>query len=72
MFLDIIYKNLRVEENGKEEIKDVGIQYKFKVENGELVKYKCIEKTGNLSNYYSYNIINGEKLNFNELKLSNS
>ena len=72
LFLDIIYKNLRVEENGNEEIKDVGIQYKFKVENGELVKYKCIEKTGNLSNYYSYNIINGEKLNFNELKLSNS
>lgn len=72
LFLDIIYKNLRITINGKEEITDVGIQYKFKVENDELIKYKYIEKTGNLSNFYSYNNINGEKLNFNSLKLSNS
>ncbi|WP_111707785.1 M14 family zinc carboxypeptidase [Lutibacter citreus] len=72
LFLDIIYKNLKIEENGEEKIKDVGIQYKFKVENNKLEKYKCIEKVGNLSEYHSYNVINGEKLNFNELKLSNS
>ncbi|REE81765.1 zinc carboxypeptidase [Lutibacter oceani] len=72
MFLDIIYKNLKVPENNSETITDVGIQYKFKVENNKLIKYKCIEKIGELTNFHTYNIINAEKLNFYELKLSNS
>jgi hypothetical protein len=72
LFLDIIYKKIKRIKDGKVVIEDIGIQYKFKVKNNELEMYKCIEKTGNLSNYSSYNIINAEKLNFMELKLSNS
>tara|TARA_R110001583_G_scaffold15058_2_gene62410 strand:+ start:384 stop:1496 length:1113 start_codon:yes stop_codon:yes gene_type:complete len=72
LFLDIIYKNIKRIENGIEVIEDIGIQYKYRVVNHKLEMYKCIENTGNLSNYISYTIINGEKLNFKELKLSNS
>ena len=73
MFLDIIYKNLKIPKgNSGSVITDVGIQHKFKVENNKLVMYKCIEKTGNLSDFYTNNIVNAEKLNFNSLKLSNS
>ncbi|UMB54579.1 zinc carboxypeptidase [Lutibacter sp. A64] len=72
LFLDIIYKDLKVITNGVESIEDVGIQYKFKVVNNKLVMYKCIEKQGDLSKYFTNNKINAVKLNFNELKLSNS
>ena len=71
-FLDIIYKNLKVTENNTTRIEDIGIQYKFKVENNKLIKYKCIEKRGELLNFYSFNYINAEKLDYSELKLSNS
>lgn len=72
LFLDIIYCNLKVKEKGIETIEDIGIQYKFKVENNKLIMYKAIEKQGDLSNYFTNNKINAEKMNFNELKLSNS
>ncbi|SNR35634.1 Zinc carboxypeptidase [Lutibacter flavus] len=72
LFLDIIYKRMKRVKDGLAVVEDIGIQYKFKVKNNKLEMYKCIETTGDLSNYSSYNIINAEKLNFNELKLSNS
>lgn len=72
MFLDIIYKNIEVIENNETKKTDVGIQFKFKVINGKLVRYEAIEQIGDLSKYYSDNVVNAEKLNFNELKLSNS
>jgi len=34
--------------------------------------YKQIEKTGDLSNYFTHNQINAENLDFEELELSNS
>jgi len=71
-FLDIIYKNLKVVKNNETYIEDIGIQYKFKVENDKLIKYKCIETRGKLSNFNTYNLINAENLDYNELKLSNS
>tara|TARA_R110001583_G_scaffold70457_2_gene199405 strand:- start:13244 stop:14356 length:1113 start_codon:yes stop_codon:yes gene_type:complete len=71
-FLDIIYKNLKVTENNSTRVEDIGIQYKFKVVNNELIKYKCIEKRGELLNFHTFNYINAEKLNFMDLKLSNS
>jgi len=71
-FLDIIYKNLKVVKNNVTHTEDIGIQYKFKVENNKLIKYKCIETRGDLSNFYTYNLINAENLDYNELKLSNS
>ncbi len=71
-FLDIIYKDLKVVKNNVIHIEDVGIQYKFKVKNDKLIKYKCIETSGELSNFYTYNLINAENLDYNELKLSNS
>ena len=52
-------------------IKDLK-QYKFKIENDELIMYKSIEKEGDLSEYFTFNMINGEKLNYYDLKLSNS
>lgn len=72
LFLDIIYSNIMIEKNGEQSIEDIGIQYKFKVENNKLLMYKSIEKQGDLSNYFTNNKINATKLNFNELKLSNS
>ena len=72
MFLDIIYKNLKIPKNNSQITTDVGIQYKFKIENDELIMYKSIEKEGDLSEYFTFNMINGEKLNYYDLKLSNS
>ena len=72
MFLDIIYKNIQVIEDNETTKTDVGIQFKFKVINRKLVRYEAIEQKGDLSNYYSDNVVNAEKLNINDLKLSNS
>ncbi|MEX1382519.1 M14 family zinc carboxypeptidase [Lutibacter sp.] len=72
LFLDIIYTNLKIKNNDVETVEDVGIQYKFKVEDDKLVMYKSIEKLGDLSKYFSYNKINAKNMNFEELKLSNS
>ncbi len=71
-FLDIIYKNIKITENNRNQITDIGIQLKFKVIAQKLVMYKCIEKVGNLSDYYSYNYISAENLDITELELSNS
>ena len=53
-------------------LKDICIKNKFKIENDELIMYKSIEKEGDLSEYFTFNMINGEKLNYYDLKLSNS
>ncbi|MDP3313252.1 M14 family zinc carboxypeptidase [Lutibacter sp.] len=71
-YLDVIYKNVSTKINDKIIVEDIGIQFKFKVIDGELVKYQHIENRGDLSNYYSNTIINAEYLNFSELLLSNS
>ncbi|MFO7673732.1 MAG: M14 family zinc carboxypeptidase [Lutibacter sp.] len=71
-FLDIIYKNIKITENNRNEITDIGIQLKFRVIANKLVMYKHIEKVGNLSDYYSYNYISAENLDIKELELSNS
>ena len=71
-FLDIIYKNIKITENNRNQITDIGIQLKFKVIDNKLVTYKHIEKVGDLSDYYSYNYISAENLDINELELSNS
>ena len=68
-YLDIIYKNLK---DNEDNVIDVGIQLKYNVTAEGLKSYKCIEHKGDLSNYYSDITINGENLNFNDLKLSNS
>lgn len=68
-YLDIIYKNIRDNENN---VIDLGIQLKFNVIANKLEVYNDIEQRGDLSNYSANDIINGENLNFNELKLSNS
>ncbi len=69
LFLDIIYKNIRDDENNAT---DLGIQLKFKVIANNLEAYKHIELKGNLSKYYANNYINGKKLTIKDLKLSNS
>ncbi|MBK5209594.1 MAG: zinc carboxypeptidase [Flavobacteriaceae bacterium] len=71
-FLDIIYKNIKITENNRNQIIDIGIQLKFKVIANKLVMYKHIEKVGDLSDYYSHNYISAENLNIKELELSNS
>lgn len=71
-FLDIIYKNIKIIKNNVTHIEDIGIQYKYKVENNKLIRYKHIESRGGLSNFHTYNLINAENLDINELKLSNS
>jgi len=71
-FLDIIYKNLKVIKNNTTYIKDVGIQYKFKVIDNVLIKYKYVENSGDLSNFHTYDLINAENLDIFDLKLSNS
>ncbi|MBP8792488.1 MAG: zinc carboxypeptidase [Lutibacter sp.] len=71
-FLDYVYKNITINENNEIKVTDIGIQLKFKVIDGELVSYKAIECTGNLSDFYTNNCINAEKMNIKDLKLSNS
>ena len=71
-FLDLIYKNIKMTKNNRIQIADIGIQLKFKVVANKLVMYKHVEKVGDLSDYYSYNYINAENLDINELELSNS
>lgn len=71
-FLDKIYKNILIEEDGKITRTDIGIQYKFKVINNKLIKYEYVEKMGDLSSYCTLNLINAEKLNISDLQLSNS
>ena len=68
-YLDIIYKNIK---DSEDNVKDIGIQLKFNVTSNKLNSYKCIEVEGDLSNYHADMTINGENLNINELKLSNS
>ena len=68
-YLDIIYKNLK---DNEDNVTDVGIQLKFNVTVDGLNSYKCIESKGDLTNYHSDITINGENLNINDLKLSNS
>lgn len=68
-YLDIIYKNLK---DNEDNVIDIGIQLKYNVTPEGLNSYECIEHKGDLSNYYSDILINGENLNFNDLKLSNS
>jgi hypothetical protein len=72
LFLDIIYKNLKVPEGEGFRRADVGVQIVFKEKGGKLVSQKQIEHIGDLSSYATYNLKNAEILNFNELKLSNS
>ena len=72
LFMDIIYTNLKISNNGLDTVQDVGIQYKFKVEGDKFVMYKSIEKQGDLSKYFTHNKINAKNMNFEELKLSNS
>jgi len=71
-YLDIIYKNVNHIKNNKPCIEDIGIQYKFKVKNDKLIKYKHIEKSGNLSDFHTSKLINAENLDIMDLKLSNS
>jgi hypothetical protein len=71
-FLDIIYKDVKRTNKNSFFREDIGIQYHFKVKNNKLLKYKTIVQRGDLSNFNSYNILNAENLNINELKLSNS
>lgn len=71
-YLDYIYKNIPINENNEIKVTDIGIQLKFKVIDDKLVAYKAIELSGNLSDFYSNNIINAEKMKINDLKLSNS
>ena len=65
-------KNVSYLKNNETKIVDVGIQYKFRVENNQLIKYQSVEKTGDLSNYFTYNHINAENKDFNELKIIKS
>jgi hypothetical protein len=67
-FLDAIYENVTVENT----LTNVGIQLKFKVVNNKLVSFEEVIQKGELLNFYTYNRINKEKMNLNELKLSNS
>jgi len=69
LFLDKIYINVKTSDN---KFEDVGIQYKFKVENNQLIRYEYLEKIGDLSNYQANIIIKSKKLDFEQLKLSNS
>lgn len=71
-FLDIIYKNVIVNNNNENSTQDVGIQLKFKVIDNKLVSYEAIEQKGNLTNYHTFYRINKENTKINELKLSNS
>ncbi|MBE0424462.1 MAG: zinc carboxypeptidase [Lutibacter sp.] len=71
-FLDIIYKNIKITENNRNSITNIGIQLKFRVIANKLEMYKHIEKVGDLSDYYSHNYISAENLDIKELELSNS
>lgn len=53
-YFDIIYRNALIIENSNENIRDIGILYKYKVAGNELIKYDVIENTGDLSSFFGY------------------
>ncbi|AOW19836.1 M14 family zinc carboxypeptidase [Urechidicola croceus] len=63
-YFDIIYKNAKISENSVEKIVDIGILFKYKVIDNELVKYDHIEMIGDLKSYYGYSEIDLEKKSF--------
>ncbi len=67
-FLDVIYNNVSFEEK----FVSVGVQYQFKVEKNNLVRYSLIEKIGDLKSYYTYNQIDARGKTLEELNLINS
>lgn len=71
-FLDVIYKKMKITKGNRSHFEDVGIQIKFKVEDGKLVSYNHIENRGNLTDYHTFNSVNAENMDIKDLKLSNS
>ena len=53
-FFDIIYRNAKIIEDGKELIVDVGILFKYKVVDNKLSQYEEVEIKGNLSSYFGH------------------
>lgn len=49
-FFDILYKNALYQSK----VQDVGVLFKYKVENGKFMKYSEVEKTGDLSDFYGH------------------
>lgn len=54
LFFDIIYKNALIDEDSSKRITDIGILFKYRVEEGGLVKYNHIEQQGELSKSYGH------------------
>jgi hypothetical protein len=61
-FFDIIYRNVKVVENQKEKIVDVGVLIKYKIStNGTFQSYKFIEKEGKLKGFFAHKEIDLRK-----------
>jgi len=71
-YLDIIYTNVLIMKEELPVLVDVGVQIKFEMKDGNLMKVNYLEKIGNLSDHFADNWINAEKRDINELELSNS
>ncbi len=53
-FFDIIFKNVKITNAKKNKIADIGVLFKYKLENNALVKYNHIEKIGNLNSFLGH------------------
>ncbi len=53
-FFDIIYRNTKIIENGKDQITNIGIVFKYKIENDKLIQYEEYEKKGDLTSYFGH------------------
>jgi len=54
-FFDIIYSNAKTDSS--QGLFDIGVLYKYKVEANKLLRYEHVEKTGDLTAYYSHSKI---------------
>jgi len=64
MFFDVIYKNASYDVDGVVTVTDVAVQLHYRVEDNELISYRKVEKTGDLSMYYAHELIDNKGTSF--------
>jgi len=64
MFFDFIYKNAAYDVDGVVTVTDVAVQLHYRVENNELISYRKVEKTGDLSSYFAHELVDNKGTSF--------
>jgi len=60
LFFDFIYKNALYDVDGEVTVTDVAVQLHYRVENDQLVTFKKVEKTGDLSGFLAHKTLDNK------------